>query len=239
MARSLALCLVFAFLISLPLNMYAEDKIPPAVIEVTGHAAVTAVPNLASMVLSVENADSRADNAIRKNSDLTAKVIASLKKVSGRDTTISTSSFIIHPIYDGDRDLSEKALRLTPRSYRVENSIFLRTTRLDRLGAYIDAAVAAGSSRVGSVLLSRDDKDLLQKQAASKALENAMDIAKRLAKTAGLSVKKIKFIQYLPNNTEPDADGPAQAQTEDAVPEQIGPEELIFESYVSVTFELG
>ena len=239
MARHIALSSIIALFILFPMTVYAEDKVSPAVIEVTGHAVITAVPNLVSIVLSVENSDSRAENALRKNSDLTTKVIASLKKVSGKDTTISTSSFTILPMYDSDRDLSDKAVKLTPRSYRVENSVFLKTTRIDRLGAYIDAAVVAGSSRIGSVVFSRDDMDLLQKQAASKALENAMDIAKKLAKTAGLNIKRIKFIQYMPNNTESDSDGPAQTQTDDTIQEQTGPKELSFESYVSVTFELG
>jgi uncharacterized protein len=230
---------VMILVLFIPNTISAEDKTQSPVIEVTGHAVMTAPPTHASIILSVENTDTKADIAIKKNAEITGKVIAAMKKSAGRDATITTSNFTIQPMYDRDSDLSDKVIRITPRSYRVENPVFLKTSKIDRIGAFIDAAVTAGSSRVGSISFSRDDKEQLQKQAAAKALENAIDCAKKLAKTAGYMVKRIKFIQYVPANMDAGNEGPVQTQEDESSQAQIIPEELSFESYVSITCDLG
>jgi uncharacterized protein len=223
------------FLVSMPVLSGAQDRGFAPVIDVTGQAVVTAPPNLATITFSVENFESRAEAAIKKNADLSGKVITALKKLLNKDIIVSTSSYTLQPLYERDKELFEKSNRIVPRGYRVNNSIFVQTSRIDRLGSIIDAAVGAGATRVGSLTFHRDDKDQLQKQAAAKALENALDYAKRISKAAGLSVKRIKYIQYVPNTAQPAADQTIQAEG-GVTP--IAPGQLTFESFVSVTLEM-
>jgi len=226
---------LYFLVILFPGTASCDDKWSVPVIEVTGQAVVTASPNQASITFMVENTDTRAETALRKNSDITARVMSTLKKTAGKDATVSTPTFTIQPVYD--RDMQDDAGKFTPRGFTVSNALLVKTQRVDRLGALIDTAVTAGATRVDSLIFSRDDKDQLQKQASAKALENAVDCAKRLAKTAGLSVKRIKYIQYLPNNTESNPEVALRA--EGATPVPVSPGQLTFESFVTVVYEIG
>lgn len=230
----LVVALVFAAGL-VPLAVCAQNGVPGAIIDVTGKGVITAAPNQASISFSIENADTRAESALKRNTELTGKVMVALKKLSIKDLTISTSSYIIHPLYDRDREIFEKSGRAVPRGYRVRNSIMVKTARLDRMGSIIDAAVAAGAGRVGALTFLRSDRDLLEKQAAAKALENAIDCARRLAKTAGLELGRIRSIQYLPDDLESGGEEALQAEE----PVHIVPDRVSFRAYVSVTFELA
>ncbi len=236
MGRGFALCAgMILFIVSIPAFSGAQDRGFAPIIDVTGQAVITAPPNLATIIFSVENSEARAESAIRKNAELSGKVITALRRLLNKDITVSTSNYTIQPLYERDKELFEKSNRIVPRSYRVNNSIFIQTSRIERLGSAIDTAVGAGATRVGSLTFHRTDKDQLRKQAAEKALENAVDYAKRLAKAAGLGVRRIKYIQYVPNNAEP---GTEQTMQVEGVGTPIVPGQITFESFVSVTFEL-
>lgn len=220
---------------SIPLTVSAQDGAFIPTIDVTGKGVITAAPNLASASFSIENADARADAALKRNAEIAGRVMAALKKLSIRELTVSTSSYTVHPLYDRDRDIFEKSGRAVPKGYRVRNSVTITTSRLDRMGAIIDAAVAAGADRVGSLTFLRSDGDLLEQEAAARALENAADCARRLAREAGLEIRRIRSVQYLPQ--DPESVGEVTAQAEEQV--HVIPGRISFKAYVSVTFELA
>lgn len=220
-----------------PSVICSQDKGPASVIEVTGHALLTVPPNQASITFAVENSEPGVETAIMKNSEFSSSLMTALKKISDKKTVISTSNFTLQPQYEREKDSFGKTGRLLPKSFKVSNVVLVRTSRLDRLGAYIDTAVSAGATKIGGLAFSRDDMDQLQKQAASKALEDAVDSAVKLAKTAGLRINGIQNIQYIPTRVEAGRGNALLAEA--AVTPVVIAGDISIESFVNVTFELA
>lgn len=177
----LSLLLVLA--VALP--SLAEEK--PSTIEITGRAAVMALPTTIVISFSVENDSPKAQAAVRENAERTEKVLAALKKVSDKDTKLRTTGFALSPVY-------EKTERVI--GYRVRNTVVLESKDLDRAGAFIDEAAEAGVSRIGNLSFTNDKEEDLRKEASLEALKGAVRDAEALAKAAGLGIKRILKISY-------------------------------------------
>jgi uncharacterized protein YggE len=89
----------------------AEEK--PSTIEITGRAAVMAMPTTIVISFSVESDSPKAQAAVRDNAERTEKVLAALKNVSDKDTKLRTTGFALSPVY-------EKTERVI--GYRVRNT---------------------------------------------------------------------------------------------------------------------
>ena len=216
---------------------HAQDERSVPTMDVTGQASITVPPNQASIFFAVETSEPRAALALEKNTKLTDRVIRELKKAAGKDTEISTSSFTLQPLYEREKDSGSRSSAIVPKAYRVNHSIIVKTPALDTIGELIDAAVSAGATRVSSLSFSRSDNDELQKQTAARALENAMENAKVLARSAGLDLKEITYIQFVPNIVQPRGGEAVLAEGDALMP--ILPGQVVIDSYVNVTFELG
>ena len=203
----------------------AEDK--PSTIEITGRGAVTAFPTTVTISFAVETDSPKAQAAVRDNAERTEKILASLRKVSDKDTKLRTTGFALSPVY-------EKAERVI--GYRVRNTVVLESKDLDKTGSFIDDAAEAGVSRIGNLSFSNDREEDLRKEAGLEALKRAMKDAEALAKAAGMTVKRILKITYdsreHPTIVMREA-APASART----PIAVG--EIPVQVEVHVTFEVN
>ena len=164
---------------------FPEDK--PSTIEITGRAAVLALPTTVTISFAVETDSPKAQTAVKENAERTEKVLAALKKVSDKDTKLRTTGFGLSPVY-------EKTERVI--GYRVRNTVVLESKDLAKTGAFIDEAAEAGVSRIGNLSFSNDKEEDLRKEAALEALKLAMKDAETLAKASGMAVKRILNIIY-------------------------------------------
>ena len=163
----------------------AEDK--PSTIEITGRAAVMALPTTITISFAVESDSPKAQPAVRDNAERTEKVLAALKKASDKDAKLRTTGFALSPVYEkGERVIG----------YRVRNTVVLESNDLDKAGAFIDAAAEAGVSRIGNLSFSNDKEEELRKEASLEALKRAMRDAEALAKASGMAIKRIQKINY-------------------------------------------
>jgi len=220
--------LLFLFLFLLPgiaVPAFAEDK--PSIIEITGRAAVMALPTTVTISFAVESDSPKAQAAVRDNAERTEKVLAALKKISDKDTKLRTTGFALSPVY-------EKTERVI--GYRVRNSVVLESKDLDKTGSFIDDAAEAGVSRIGNLSFSNDKEEELRKEAGLEALKRAMRDAEALAKASGMTIKRILKITYdsreYPTIVMREA-APAAARTPIAVVE------IPVQVEVHVTFELN
>jgi len=177
----LFICLILGSAVS----AFAEDK--PSIIEITGRAAVTALPTTVTISFAVESDSPKAQTAVRDNAERTEKIHAALKRVSDKDTKLRTTGFALSPIY-------EKTERVI--GYRVRNTVVLESRDLDKTGSFIDDAAEAGATRIGNLSFTNDKEEDLRKEAGLEALKRAMKDAEALAKTAGMTVKRILKITY-------------------------------------------
>ena len=203
----------------------AEDK--SSTIEITGRAAVMAMPTTVTISFAVETDSPKAQAAVRDNAERTEKVLAALKKVSDKDTKLRTTGFALSPVY-------EKTERVI--GYRVRNTVVLESKDLDKTGSFIDEAAEAGASRIGNLSFSNDKEEDLRKEAGLEALKRAMRDGEALAKAAGMTIKRIVKITYdsreYPTIVMREA-APAAART----PIAVG--EIPVQVEVHVTFEVN
>jgi len=161
--------------------------VDPSTIEITGRAAVMALPTTIVISFSIETDSPKAQAAVKDNAERTEKVLAALKKVSDKETQLRTTGFALSPVY-------EKTERVI--GYRVRNTVVLESKDLDRAGAFIDEAAEAGVSRIGNLSFTNEKEEDLRKEASIEALKGAMRDAEALAKAAGMGIKRILKISY-------------------------------------------
>lgn len=222
------LCLVSSLFLLLPgLACFAFAESNPSTIEITGRAAVMALPTTVTISFAVETDSPKAQAAVKDNAERTERVLAALRKVSDKDTKLRTSGFALSPVY-------EKTERVI--GYRVRNTVVVESKDLDKTGSFIDDAAEAGVNRIGNLSFSNDKEEELRKEAGLEALKRAMRDAEALAKAAGMTIKRILKISYdsreYPTIVMREA-APAAART----PIAVG--EIPVQVEVHVTFEVN
>jgi len=228
MHRKLSFILgVICMLMLLPHAGCAEEEAKFSTIEVVGRASITVMPDIATISFAVETNAVKAQQAVRENAERTDRLLHALRDITKQRTKVSTSGFTLNPVYD-------KEDRYRPRGYRVTNTVVLKTKDIKKVGTFIDEASKVGVSRIGSLTFGTDREQQLKKEAAVQAVNQAKSIAKDLAKTAGLAIRKIVKLNYAPR-------GPVRPYRMEAMvaaartPIEVG--ELTVEESVRVVFE--
>ncbi len=223
----LNLSLMALFLVS-PLNQAAAEPMTTATIEVTGRGSVMERPDRAELTFTIETNATNASDAIRQNASQAEKLMTVLKQKKGPIDRIATMQFHLYPVYDPKS-------RSTPASFRVNNTLRLETTEVDKLGPLMDAAAEAGSGRIGRLRFSHSQMDVLARKAAVQATEDARRIAEELARAAGVTITRILKIRY---SSQP-SPGPMRAEmgmSRKGTPIEVG--DLKIERQVTLIFAI-
>ena len=192
-------------------------------VSVTGTGSVDAVPDRAEVSAGVETRAATAKAALTANGAAMQNVIAALRANGGKDVTTQTVS--LSSAY-GDNGQANGF---------VASNVASAETSLDRAGALIDAAVAAGANTIYGPSLSRSDADALYRQALAKAVDDAKARAEILAKAAGRSLGRVTAIAES-GSAAPVPYAAKASAAQDSTPVVSGSEETT--AAVSVTFEL-
>ncbi len=117
---------------------------------------------------------------IQQSANQTIEAICAALEQAGLDPkNISTDSIYISPVYD----YSERVEKLT--GYQIDERLSIRTEDIDSLGAYIDAAFAAGANRFDSITFAVQDDSQAKKDALKLAVQDAYDKAAVIAQASG------------------------------------------------------
>ena len=192
-------------------------------VSVTGTGSVDAVPDRAEVSAGVETRAATAKAALTANGAAMQNVIAALRANGGKDVT--TQTVALSSAY-GDNGQANGF---------VASNVASAETSLDRAGALIDAAVAAGANTIYGPSLSRSDADALYRQALAKAVDDAKARAEILAKSAGRSLGRVTAIAES-GSAAPVPYAAKASAAQDSTPVVSGSEETA--ASVSVTFEL-
>lgn len=158
--------------------------VEPPSIAVTGEGRVSLIPDTAEVVLGVERQAPAAGDALAAAAEAMAGLLEALEAAGIPREDISSSGFSLYPQYDYDRGTSSGEPRLV--GFRVTNSVRALVAAPDRVGAVVDAAVAAGASRVQGVRFFVRDGEAAHHQALELAVQNARQRAEVLARAAGV-----------------------------------------------------
>ena len=158
-------------------------------------------------------------------------VIKALKDMGIADEDISTNAIGVYANYDYSTDVEQIV------NYTGYNSVYVTTSDVQNVGAYIDAAFAAGANNLDNVEFFASDTTEAGARAMEMAVENARSKAEVLAKAAGM---RLGAIEEIKEGTADEYNMPVMyAKTEDA-----GAGTTVIASRqrvgaaVSVTFEL-
>ena len=151
-----------------------------AQITVSGEGTVSAVPDMATVVLAVVTEDAQAMTALDANSATMGKLIKSLEALGVTKKELRTNMFHVSPKYVYAKDQEPRLV-----GYTVSNSLTVTICQTDTLGKVLDSAVRNGANRVESMSWGFKDPQKLLDTARTTAVLDAKRKATLMANTAG------------------------------------------------------
>jgi uncharacterized protein len=152
-------------------------------ITVTGDGAATAVPDRAAFQFGVTTKAATATDALARNSETAAAVIAALKAAGLPAANLQTAGVSLSP------QTSQDGTRII--GYTASNSVSA-TMELAKAGPAVDAAVGAGADSVSGPGLDTSNRDALYRDALKQAFAVAQAKATALAEAAGLQLGAVQ-----------------------------------------------
>lgn len=155
---------------------------------VSGSGTVLVESDLAVVTVGVREASTDVLVAQSTVNEKIAAIKQSLLDAGAKESEINTDSINIYANYDYS-DNTEVIV-----GYTANNTLSVRTTDIDNVGALIDAAFAAGANTLDNVQFTVQDDSEAREQALTKAVEDARRKADVLAAAAGLQIASIESI---------------------------------------------
>ena len=157
-------------------------------LSVTGSGTVLVESDLAIVTVGVQETSKDVLEAQSTVNEKIAAIKQALLDAGVEESEINTDSINIYANYDYS-DNTEVIV-----GYTARNSLSVRTTDIDNVGALIDAAFAAGANTLDNVQFTVQDDTQAREQALTMAVEDARRKADVLASAAGLQVASIERI---------------------------------------------
>ncbi|MFN8050925.1 MAG: SIMPL domain-containing protein [Acidimicrobiales bacterium] len=189
-------------------------------IVVSGTGKVSGVPDTVSVSIGVSVKRPTAPAAINDAATSATKLIDALKAAGVAEKDVQTTNYSINqefrypdsgPVADG---------------FRVSNQVIAKVRAVDKVGAVIDAATAAGGSDavVSGVSFRLDDDEAALAGARDKAFADARKKAEQFAKLSGRKLGQVVSISQTDTTTPPVSTPLAYAAQADraATPIQAG-----------------
>lgn len=159
---------------------------------VSGEGKVTAVPDLAIVVLGIEAQAATVTEAQAQASEAMGRVMTALKDNGVAEKDIQTQYFNVYQRTQWDEIMGEEVVI----GYQVSNMVTTKIRDIDNAGLIIDAVVTAGGdlTRVNSINFSIDDPSVYLDEMREEAMADAKDRAEQLARLAGVRLGKPIYI---------------------------------------------
>lgn len=196
---------------------------------VNGAGTVKTVPDRAEVSFGVVSQAGTARGALAANAAEMRRVIDALRNAGVAADDIQTQQVSLSPRTsdDGERILG----------YTAQNSVAAQLRNLDRAGAVIDAAVAAGANNVYGPSLVRSDRSELYRTALRAAVADARAKAQALAGASNVSLGRV--LNVVESGAAPLPVPVAEASRAQDAPTPIEPGTQTIEANVTVTFAIS
>lgn len=211
---------------------------PPRLISISGHGSVKAVPDLATVSVSVVAQGRTARAALAQNAAAASAVVEKLAGSGIARADLTTSGYSLQAIYG---DVKAGSNRRPPLlGYTANTSVTAQVRRLDGLGQLLDEVVDAGATGIDSVAFSLSDPAARMDEARRAALADARHRADLYAAAAGTHVGRVQSITENGGGYAPPPpvmyEMKAADQARAAVPVEAGTQEVGAD--VSVTYAI-
>ncbi|MGE5554068.1 MAG: SIMPL domain-containing protein [Betaproteobacteria bacterium] len=154
---------------------------------VTGEGEVTLRPDVAHVALGIETQAKSVVEAHQENARRSTAVVQRLVSLGVARQMIASTNFNVYPV----RVYDEKTKIDRLIGYRVSNRITVTLTDLDKVGAVIDGAVAAGANNVDDVSFSALDPGRAKLEALRQAATEARRKAEVIAEALGAKLGRV------------------------------------------------
>lgn len=181
---------VFAAMLAAPAGIVGQRSASPATIAVHGEGTVQVDPDRARVRLGVESEAPLASEAQAETNRIANEIMAAMEELGIAAEDIRTSRLSLYPVY-ADRSPDRPRGEPEVAGYRATNTVSIMLDDLGRIGAVIDAAIAAGANRVEGVEFELRDATEARGRALAAAVEDARAKAQAIAAALGVTLGSI------------------------------------------------
>lgn len=204
-------------------------------ITVSGEGKVYAKPDIAVVNLGVTTQKATVADAIKSNTEKMNAVIAAVKNLKIDEKDIQTTNYNLSPHYN----YTDKSGSIFD-GYTLSQNIQVKIRDFTKIGDVLAEATTAGANLVGDLQFAIDNPEQFRDMARAKAIEQAKDNAKNLAKESG--VKLGKLINVYENSNpyyySPQALGKGMADSSAPVAPIIQPGQQEIDVTINLTYQV-
>lgn len=211
-----------------------SSPLSPARVIVTGEGSVTVAPDYAEITSGVTTQARTARDATDANSRAMATLDAALQNAGVAQTDIQTLNFSVAPTYGSPQPNSAPKLV----GFSAANQIRIKVRPIGKVGAILDALIAAGATDAGSVQFLHSDTSKALDQARQAAIADARRKAGIYAQAAGLKLGGVAWITEEPAYA-PSAMPATRLFAATAAPVPIAAGEDILRVQITVGFDVA
>ena len=217
--------LIILLILALPLGALAEGSLT-----VTGTATVAVQPDLAELTVGVEIHADTVSGAVEQSAAALSALTEALMGAGVQEGDLSTSSYYVGMDYTYDTSPA------TVTGYYVSNTLRVIVRDIERIGAVIDAATAAGANQVYGVSFRASQQSESYDRALTLAIQEGMRKAQLMAIAGGRALGALTGMEETPFQTY--GVSAAFDMAARAAGTSIMPEELSVTASVTLTYEL-
>jgi hypothetical protein len=212
----------------------------PAVpfVAVTGNAEVAAAPDRAAVSLGAVVESQQAQDAQKQIAQVMQRVIRDIKAQGVAQEKIRTAGLSLNPVYSHPAPRAGQEPE-APRivGYRAANTVRVQVDDLERVGAVIDAGIAAGANQLTGLSFELRDDLKPRSQALQLAVQEARSKAEAIAASLNLQLGEVLEVREegvaVPHPMERRMAAPAAAGT------PIQPGQVQVSAAVHLRYRLG
>jgi uncharacterized protein YggE len=215
----------------IPMSLFAQRQIT-----VSGSGSVTAKPDYAIVTLMLTSQNNTAQTVFAQSDENSSRLMKSLSDAGVAPEDIEQRTFALNPTYD-----YSSGGGAPPRlvGYHMMTTYQVKVRNLKSLPVVLDAGTQAGANNLTIEGYDVSNKEKLKNQAVKMAIEDARDVAGRLAKEMGGSLGEILSISDLESaGIAAPAGFGREEEEERRGPGRINPQEIKKKVELKVTFSV-
>jgi uncharacterized protein len=234
--KKLRLVIFSLFFLWIPI--WATDQPTIARLNVRGEAVLFKPADQVELTLGVTTQGKETVTALQENNQRMNQVIEALKTIGLDASDYQTGRFNTHPIYQhlSENDKSKTSPLID--YYEVNNSIEIKTQKLDLLDQIINVAVKSGANQLNQIKFDMNNPQAYRTEVIQLAVQNALNDAQTLAQASQVRLVRLLDISLdQSQNQVYRSFSLAKMESSDSTPIKSGNIEI--HAFVQAAFEIA
>ncbi len=171
---------------------FADEQLP--ILSINGSAILKKPADQFNLTVAVITEADSAVAALQNNSQKMRSVISALQAKELTSKEYTTGQFNITPTYTPYPKNPAPDWKQKINGYRVTNTLYIQTDKLDLAGELIDTVSEAGANSIDQISFGLKDERLYRQEVIKMATQNAIQDAEDLAMAANIRLERIQEI---------------------------------------------